>query len=161
MKVKGIDPTTGKEVEIEITAPENSFFENMRDFKLSDDAIKQMIEKLNISADAKAFLYKISKVTLTAGEFVVKIGRKIVDAVFYIMKEFPMATFGMVFGGIAGALISGIPVVGHALGALVTPIFVAIGFVGGLVLDFQDKLLERKIASKVAEFSPLGGSQSA
>ena len=33
MKVKGVDPKTGKEVEIEIENPEGGFFESMRNFE--------------------------------------------------------------------------------------------------------------------------------
>lgn len=124
---------------------------------MSDEAIKRMIDKLNISADAKSLLYTLSKATIKVGEYIIKIGRKILDAVCYTFKEFPMATFGTVFGGIVGALITSIPFLGQILGPIVTPILMALGLVGGLVLDFQDKILERKIARKVAEFTPLAG----
>lgn len=157
MKVKGVDPNTGKDVEIDIENPDGGFFEAMRNFDMSDEAIKRMIDKLNISADAKSLLYTLSKATIKVGEYVIKIGRKILDAVCHTFKEFPMATFGTVFGGIVGVLISSIPILGQVLGPIVTPILMALGLVGGLVLDFQDKLLERKIAGKVAEFSPLAG----
>lgn len=155
MKVKGVDPNSGKEVEIEIENPEAVFFESMRNFDMSDEAIKRMIDKLNISADAKSLLFRLSKATITAGDFIIKIGRKILDVVCQTFKEFPMATFGIVFGSIVGTLISSIPILGIILGPIVTPILMAIGVVGGLVLDFQDKLLERKIVKSVATFSPL------
>lgn len=158
MKVKGVDPNTGKEVEIEIENPEDGFFEAMRNFDMSDEAIKRMIDKLNISADAKSLLYTLSKATIKVGEYIIKIGRKILDVVCHTFKEFPMTTFGTVFGGILGSLISSIPFLGWVLGPVVTPILIALGMVGGLVLDFQDKMLERKIARKLAEFSPLAGS---
>lgn len=157
MKVKGVDPNTGKEVEIEIKNPESSFLEEMRNFDMSDEAIRRMIDRLSISADAKSLLYTASKATIKVGEYIIKIGRKILDVVCQTFKEFPMATFGLVFGGIAGALISSIPILGIVLGPIISPIFMLIGLAGGLVLDYQDKLLERKIISKVAEFSPLVG----
>lgn len=156
MKVTGIDPNTGKEVEVEIDNPEGGFFESMRDFEMSDDAIKRLIDKLDISADAKSLLYKFSKATIKAGEYIVKIGRKILDYVCLVYREFPKVTFGVIFGAIVGALISSIPILGLVLGPIVTPIVLAIGLVGGLVLDVQDKALERKITEKVATFSPLG-----
>lgn len=157
MKVIGVSPNTGLAVEIEIENPEEGFFEAMRNLDMSDEAIKRTIDKLNISADAKSLLYTLSKVTIRAGEYFIKIGRKILDVVCHTIKEFPMATFGTVFGGIVGALISSIPILGQVLGPIVSPILVALGLVGGLVFDIQDKILERKIAKKVAEFSPLAG----
>lgn len=157
MKVIGVVPNTGQEVKIEIENPEEGFFEAMRNFDMSDEAIKKSIDKLNISADAKSLLYTLSKATIKAGEYIIKIGRKILDAVCHVFNKFPMATFGIVFGGVAGALISSIPIIGQLLGPIVTPILSALGLVGGLFLDFQDKMLEREIARKVAEFTPLAG----
>ncbi|WP_432822089.1 hypothetical protein [Trichloromonas sp.] len=155
MKVKGIDPKTGNEVEIEIEDLQEGFFESMRNFEMSDDAIKRLIDKMDISADAKSLFYSFSKATIKAGEYVIKIGRKILDYVCLVYREFPKVTFGVVFGAIVGALFSSIPFLGIVLGPIVTPIAIAIGLVGGLVLDIQDKALERKISEKVAAFSPL------
>lgn len=155
MKVLGIDPISNKEVEVEIRDPESGFFEFMRNFEMSDEAVKRMIDKLDISADAKSLIYTLSKATIKVGEYVIKLGRKILDVVCHTFREFPKTTFGMIFGGIVSALISSIPFLGVVLGPLVTPILVAVGLIGGLFLDFQDKVLEHKIARKIAEFSPL------
>lgn len=157
MKVSGVDPNSGKEIEIEIQNPEIGFFESMRNVEMSDEAIKRMIDNLGVSADAKSLLYTVSKVTIKVGEFIVNIGRKILDVVCYTFREFPKTTFMSVFGGIVGMLISSIPFLGIILGPLVTPILVALGMVAGLTLDFQDKLLENKILRRVAEFAPLAG----
>lgn len=158
MKVNGVEPNTGNEVEIEIERPGKGFFEAMADFDMSDESIRRMIDNLNISADAKSLLYSFSKATIRVGEHIIKIGRKILDAVCHTFKQFPNTTFGMVFGAIAGILISSIPILGQLLGPIVTPIFVALGAGIGRWEDFQDKMLERKIALKVAEFAPLAES---
>jgi len=155
MKVKGVDPSTGKEVEIEIEKPEESFFEAMRSFEMSDDGIKRLIDKLDISADAKSLLYTFSKATIKVGEYVIKIGRKIIDCVCLAYREFPKATFGIVFGGILGALISAIPFIGVFLGPFVTPILMALGLVGGAALDVSRELREI-ILKIVSVFAPLG-----
>ena len=155
MKVSGVEPSTGREIEIQIENPGGGFIESMRNFEMSDEGIKRMIDKLDISADAKSLLYTLSKATFRAGEYIIKIGRKILDVVCHTFSEFPMSTFGTVFGGIVGTLISSIPFLGIILGPIVTPILMALGLLGGLVLDYQDKLLERKIAMKVEAFSPL------
>lgn len=160
MKIVGVAPNSGQKIEIEIENLESNFFEAMRHFDMSDEAIQRMIEKLNISADAKSLLYTLSKSTITVGEYIIKIGRKILDAACNIFKEYPNAMFGIIFGGIAGALISSVPILGQVIGPIVTPILTAFGLIGGLVLDFQDKILERKISKKVAEFTPLAGGDN-
>lgn len=155
MKVVGVSAETGQKVEIVIDNPEPEFFNFMKNFDMSDDGIKKIIDQLNMSSDLKSFIYKLSKVTINVGDFILKIGRKILDLVCNTYKQFPMSTFGAVFGAIVGTLISSIPILGQVLGPIVTPVLTALGLVGGLVLDFQDKMLEREIARKVAGFSPL------
>lgn len=155
MKVSGIDPQTGKTFEAEADGIDSNFISTMSEFEMSEAGIKKLIDNLNISADAKSILYSITTVTIRAGEFILKIGRKIVDFVCSIFKEFPTATFGMVFGGIVGVLISSIPVLGVVLGPIVTPILISLGLLAGAYEDIKDKNLFRKITEINAKFSAL------
>jgi len=157
MKIKGRNPETGQEVQVEANSVDNDFLQAMIDFKMSDEEIKKSIDGLNISADAKKLLYTFSKATIQAGQFVIKIGRKIIDFVCFVYKENPSATFGVIFGAIAGFLIASIPIIGVVLGAVFTPIAIAIGLVGGVIQDLKDKELARKIELINAQFSPLNG----
>lgn len=151
MKVTGIEPQSGKESDLELPESEKSFLEAVKNLDMSDSAVKRMIDRLNISADAKSLLYSLSKATIIVGERIAKVGRKLLDYVCKLVKEFPNAAFGLILGGVAGALFSAIPGLGWLLGPLVSSILMLVGFVGGVVLDFQDKMLTRKIAATVTE----------
>lgn len=155
MKINGTNPETGETFQAEADSVDRTFVESMTVFDMSDSGVRRIIENLNISADAKSLLYSFSKATIKAGEFVLKIGRKIVDFICRIFKDYPSATFGMIFGAIAGFLVSSIPILGVVLGPLFAPIAIALGLVGGLREDLKDKALARKIAEINAEFSPL------
>lgn len=155
MEVKGVNPETGKEYQAKSDSIDNAFLKYMRVFSLSDDDIKRLIEKLNFSADAKSLLFTFSKTTIKIGENIVKIGKKIIDIIFTMLKEFPSATFGVIFGATVGFLVAAIPVIGAVLGPLFTPIAIAIGLVVGLIEDIKDKNLVRKIKEAAASFSPL------
>ena len=72
-----------------------------------------------------------------------------------LFKEYPSATFGMIFGAIAGFLISAIPILGVVLGPIVTPLAIVFGLIIGVPQDIRDKALARKIAEANAVFSPL------
>ena len=157
MKVKGIDPNTGMKVEDEIGEPKEGFFEEMRKFDMSDEAIRRMIDKLNISADYKSLLYTLAKSTIQVGDYIIKVGRKILDTACNIVKEYPNTTFGLAFGGLVGMLISSIPILGLILGPIVTPIALVLGGLIGRWEDFQDKILARRVAEKLQEFAPLAG----
>lgn len=155
MKITAENLQTGEKFEGKSDTISEDFLQSISQFSLSDDSIKKMIDNLNISADTKSLLYSFSKVTICVGKFVLKIGRKIIDFICTLFKEFPSATFGLIFGAIAGILITSIPVVGVALGAIFTPIAMTLGLLGGLKEDIKDKALVRKIAEINARFSPL------
>jgi len=155
MKISGINPETGAIHEIEAPNMTNEFIQSMLDFDLSDEQVRRIIDNLNISADAKSLLYSISKATIKIGEYVLKIGRKIIEFVCILFKEYRNAGFGMIFGAIAGVLISSIPFIGAILGPLITPLFIVFGMVKGLVEDMKDKQIEREIIEIIGKFSPL------
>ena len=146
---------TGEKFEEHFENIDQDFIDSMSFFEMADEELKKFIENLNVSADIKSLLYSFSKATIKAGEFVLKIGRKIIDFVFLLYREYPSATFGMVFGAIAGFLVASIPLLGAVLGPIFTPIAIAIGLLGGLREDLKDKALIRRVAEINANFAPL------
>jgi len=155
MEIKGINAATGEEFEAEADGIGDNFVQFMSDFEISEDKVKRLIDNLDISADAKALLFSLSKVTIRAGEFIIKIGRKIIDFACVMFKEYPSTAFGAILGAFIGLLISAIPILGLALGPLLTPILIAVGIVGGVAEDIKDKDLVRKITAVHEKFSPL------
>ena len=75
-----------------------------------------------------------------------------------LYNQYPNTTIGVIFGAIAGFLVSSIPIIGTVLGAFFTPIAVAFGLTVGTVQDLRDKELARRVAEVNAGFSPLAGN---
>ncbi len=155
MKVLGKNSESGEEFNIDSAAVDNEFVESMSIFDKSEDQIKKIIEGLDISADAKSMLFSFSKATLRVGAKILKIGRKIIDYICSVFTEYPNVSFGLIFGAIAGFLISTIPIIGVVLGSLFTPIAMILGLVGGLQQDLKDRALIRKVAEINGKFTPL------
>jgi len=155
MKIKGRDEETGHEYETEAAEANEEFVEKMSESDMTDEEIKRIIDKLNISADGKYLLYKLSKGAIQIGRYIVKIGRKIIDFICRIFTDYPSASFGMIFGAIAGVLIASIPIVGVTLGSIVTPLLMLFGLAKGLQEEIKDKTLARRIAQANAQFKPL------
>lgn len=155
MKVSGKNPESGEQFNAESNYIDNEFVESMSIFGMAEEKIKEIIDRLDISADAKSMLFSFSKATIRVGEKIIKIGRKIIDYICRVFTEFPSASFGMVFGAIAGFLISSIPILGVVLGPLFTPIAMVLGLVTGLKEDLKDKALARRVAEINAKFNPL------
>lgn len=155
MKVVSIDPKTGKEVVAEIHDPSPGFFTFVSSVDLTDEKIRSHIDRMNVSADIKALLYSFSKATIKAGKIILKIGRKIIDILFALIRAFPNITFGIIFGLVVGALVASIPVIGVALGSLATTIAVAFGFVLGAKADLMAGDMGARIDAVLAQFAPL------
>jgi len=155
MKVSGVNSKTGENFSTEAEGINDSFIKSMVNFEMSEAGVKKLIDSLNISADTKSALYAMTKITIRAGEFVLKIGRKIIDFICTVFKEFPNASFGMIFGLLMGILISAIPIIGVVFSSIVMPIALAFGVTIGMKEDLKDKALARKIAEINAKFSPM------
>ena len=152
MKISGVDPESGKETQYEASELDRGFIDAMLKFDMTNESINNMIDNLSVSADIKSLLYAVSKATIKAGATIIKIGRKIIDFICKLYSEFPGASFGMIFGAIAGFLISTIPIIGVVLGPVVTPVLMGLGMVLGLHQDIKDKALVRKITEINAKF---------
>ncbi|RDH82478.1 MAG: hypothetical protein DIZ80_09310 [endosymbiont of Galathealinum brachiosum] len=155
MKIEGTNPDTGEVYQVEDDNINNEFIDWSSRLEVSDAKVKQMIDNLDISADSKSLLYAFTKATIKVGEYIIKIGRKIFDFICKIFTDHPSATFGVIFGAIAGFLIASIPVLGFVLGPIAGPILIVFGMVGGLKEDLKDKALSRKIAEINGKFEAL------
>lgn len=112
-------------------------------FEFSKKKIKDRIENLDISSDAKfmlhSFVDKTIEVVVDTGKVVIWIGRKILEVVIFMGRHFPNATFGMVFGAVIGILIASIPIIGWLLGG-VAPILAILGLSLGAIEDLKQAL---------------------
>lgn len=155
MKVYGEDVKNGEKVEFESSRINNDFIDAMMEFRLTDEQMRKTIDGLNVPADVKSMLYALSKVTFKTGQIIIKIGRKLIDCVTQLFKEFPNASYGMIFGAIAGFLVGAVPFLGAVLGPFVAPLLLAFGFFKGLTEDIKEKALKRKIIEINETFTPL------
>ena len=156
MRIEAQDTKSGKSFSAE--APEldknviDGFFGT---FSVSDEDIKRSIENLAISADAKAVLFQISKTTIRASGLVVRIGRKILDVICFLLREFPYMTFGAIFAVVVGMLVTSIPVIGFVIGPLFTAFAIPTGIVLGLIEDIEERSVKRRIREATLSFEKL------
>ena len=140
-----IRTTDANGVEFSGDAPhlDDSAIVALNTFEHSKKKIKDRIDNLDISSDAKvmlnSFMNKTIEVVVDAGKVVIWIGRKILDVVVFVGRHFPNATFGMVCGAVIGILIGSIPIIGSLLGGI-TPILAILGLSLGAIEDLKQAL---------------------
>ena len=115
------------------------------------DKVIHAIQNLDIPAEAKAILVKIADLTVTIGNRILSIGKRILELTLYILREFPNATTGLVVGAVIGLAFNFIPIIGHFISSIVTPLFAALGLAIGFWRDMKDRALKEKIERELRE----------
>lgn len=116
--------------------------------------ITERIDRLPLSADIKALLLDLAKLTVKVGGTVLKIGAKFLSVVFEVIGQFPNTVFGVVISVCLGLLIGSIPLTGGLLAPFLMPLLVAFGLAKGAIADVANagwaariRDLEAKLAS--------------
>lgn len=160
MKVTAVNPDTGKTAELEVRDETLESLKNLSATSADQATLNRHIDNLDISADAKLLLTSVSDQVIRAGELVINVGRKIVEAVLFIASQIPNASIGLLLGLLVGALIGSIPLIGWILGPFATVIASVFGIVVGGMEDLKDRAIARQIDLIRADFDVLKGEIS-
>jgi len=148
VQVQGID---GKWESINISQEQLDGFSQINEEILTKDKIKKYIDNMDISPEVKVFLNSVVNVTFKIGEMVYNIGKKIVEILIYLAKEFPNMSMGLIIGFVIGTLISSIPLIGWLLSPIIFPAALFTGGVAGLYYDISDKATKQTINNYLDE----------
>jgi len=107
--------------------------------------LQDKVDRLQISADGKALLMDLAKLTLTVGGRLLAFGRRVLDFVFELANRFQNVVFGILIALVLSAVLATIPLLGPAVSALLTPLMVAFGVLRGSLEDFKDLSVQREI----------------
>ena len=152
MRIDAEDLATGKKFTGEAKKLTDEDIRELNDFRIpelrgTERDVDRYIDNLKIPggldvekwADARVKLKEMSKVIIQVGQFVIYVGRKLLECVRYVSKKYPNATIGFIFGAIVGGLVSMIPVIGFLIGGLAQIIVPLIGAAIGLKADLEDR----------------------
>ena len=158
MHVEATTPESRTTVSLDVPELSEGEMQQLRKETLTDDQLNRLLDNIELSADAKAMLAELKQATIKVGEIVVRIGKRIIEIVLAIFKQYPHASFGALLGMLVGLLVSAIPILGALLGPLVMPITIAFGLVHGYREDMRDLAVDRKIREAISMFEPLQGA---
>lgn len=158
MRVEVVHPDTGERYVVDIPALQPADLDRMINEFARDEAIRSYIEKLPISAEIKAFLFKLSKFTLKVGETIIKLGKKLLEIAIMLVTKYKGATIGLIVGALLTVVIGIVPVLGPPLSSFLGTLLMLFGFTKGLWDDLKTRSPE--LAASVVEagevFRPLG-----
>lgn len=122
----------------------------VNDTSKSDSQILRWIERLPVSADAKALLADLLKLTTRVGNALVRMGRKVLDFVLLLLKQFPHLGFATLLALVIGSILAMVPVLGT-----LAPLAVALGVTWGTVVELGSNDLDARVREFANHFSGL------
>ncbi|MBW0159634.1 hypothetical protein [Sedimentimonas flavescens] len=125
---------------------------------LPERKLVELIERTSLSADLKAILRDLARITVRIGSKVVAVGRKILAFVFDLIKAFPTVTLGVIAALVLTSLIASIPLLGGILAGLLSSLILALGVAAGALNDLLSDKLKERIDGLVNSFSALVGA---
>jgi len=152
-------------VEADIETQPKTFEEALQ---LAQDApslrkIKSFLDNSNLSADLKALLYDVSKVTMKIGGTVIAIGCRIFEIAAALVSKFPNLTMGTLVGlvvaTVIGSTLGAITVAGAApfatLAAILSKLVVLLGVGKGFIDDLRNNAAKVEMDRVSAQFNAL------
>lgn len=123
----------------------------------TDSQILKRIDSLSLSADAKALLADLLKLATKVGETAMRIGRKILDFVLSLMRQFPQLAFAVVLAAVLAALLSTVPLLGGLLSPILTPLALALGVAWGAQKEYETGDLGERVKEFAGRFASNAG----
>ena len=117
--------------------------------------IETMLERKDLSADAKSIALEVASQTIVVAGQIVQIGRKIVSFALELARTIPNTLFGVALALVLTALIAGIPIVGALLAGLLKSILLIFGIAQGALADMRSGELGARLENLMAQLMPL------
>jgi hypothetical protein len=137
MLVEITNPETKQLVAVEVDSIDVDALKEQFKLNFSAAEFRRMIDNLNIPAEAKALLTEFLNFTIKVGTVVLEVGKKIIEVVKVLAKNFPNITTGLIIAVTLSVLVSCIPVLGPLLGWICTPLFLLLGVGVGILKDYE------------------------
>ena len=154
-----VHPDTGERYTVDIPTLTAQHLERMKQEYATDVQVKNYLERLPVSAEIKALLFRITKFTITVGNAIVRLGKRLLEITMLLVKKYPNAGLGVILGALIASLIGAIPLLGPPLAAFLGPLLMLFGLAKGLWDDVKTR--EPKLAGDIVAseevFQPLAG----
>jgi hypothetical protein len=118
----------------------------------TDDQIRRRIESLAVSADVKALLSDLLRVTTQVGETILRIGRKILDFILSLARHFPTLTFAIVIAAVLTTLLAMVPFLSGILASIAGPLTFVVGITDAALREAQSDDFRQRVAEFASQF---------
>ena len=118
----------------------------------------ELIERTNLSADLKAILCDLARITIRIGGKVVAIGRRILAFALDLIRAFPAMAMGAVVALVLSSLVEAmipIPKLDKLIAGILTPLLLAIGIGMGALQDMSSPGFSARVGDLVESFRAL------
>lgn len=149
MLVEMTNPETKKIMAVEVEGIDIDVLKEQFKSILSASELKRIIDNLDIPAEARAMLSELLNFSIKVGTIVLEVGKKIIEVIKLLAKNFPNITAGLIIGVTLSFLVSCIPLLGPLLGYICTPLFLLVGVGAGVLKEYENTDLGKALKEVV------------
>ncbi|NIZ61968.1 hypothetical protein DL239_13385 [Sedimentitalea sp. CY04] len=117
--------------------------------------IRKMIDNTNLSADMKALLYDIAKITIKVGETIIAVGRRVLDLSMMLVSKFPHTTLGVIVAVVLMTVTSSVLAWAPLLAVALNKLLLILGFTAGAVEDIRQNAMREAMERIALQWAPL------
>lgn len=138
MLVEITNPETKQLVAVEVDNIDVDALKEQFKLNFSAAEFRRMIDNLDIPAEVRVLLTELLNFSIKVGTEVLEVGKKIIEVVKALAKNFPHITAGIIIAVVLSFLVSCIPVLGFLLSWICTPLFLLVGVGAGIWKEYEN-----------------------
>lgn len=114
--------------------------------------IRSYLNQTNLSADLKALLYDIAKISVKVGEVILAVGRRVFHIAMILTKKFPNTTLGVIVAVLLTTVVSTVLAWAPILALTINKLLILLGLTAGAVEDIRQNAMAEAMARVELEF---------
>jgi len=134
------------------TLPDGFDFSRLEEYNReckTDREYNSWLKNIDAPREYKAVLMELTKVTVTVGKVIFKVGKVVLNLLIEVIRQFPMTACGLLIGFVLGVIAAHIPLIGWILGPLIVPLFTLAGGVIGFLTDMSNKINNQSVVNQL------------
>lgn len=119
--------------------------------------LKTRIDQTSLSADMKALLYDIAKITVKVGDVVIAVGRRALDIATTLVSRFPNTALGVVVAVVLTTIVASALSWAPVLALAINKLLIILGLTAGAIEDIRQNAMKEAMERVALQFAPFEG----
>lgn len=123
--------------------------------------VKAFLDRTDLSADIKALLYDIAKITIKVGQVVVAVGRRVLQIAMTLIEKFPNTTLGVIVAVLLTTVVANVLSWAPLFALVLNKLIFLLGLTAGAIEDIRQNAMREAMDRVATQFAPFNSTTKA